>query len=77
MPESLSSFLKKEFGSKKDSQAVADKALAVSIKHMTVGVRWIADDLLVNAKLSTSGVKSMHLGSSQSLSRHKLRFSVD
>jgi len=92
MHKSLSSFLKKEFGSKKDSLAVADKALAVSIKdkysdwsivHNPVtqelfrGVRCHMDELLEGTKLSTSDIKSMQLGLSHSLSRYKLKFSAD
>ena len=56
---------------------MGDNALVVSIKHATVGVRWIMNEVLINAKLSTSDVKAMQLGSLQSLSRHKLKFSVD
>lgn len=92
MHKSLSSFLKKEFGSKKDSLAVADKALAVSIKdkysdwsvvHNPVtqelfrGVRCYMDELLEGAKLEKSDIKSMQLGLSHSLSRYKLKFSAD
>ena len=92
MHKSLSSFLKKEFGSKKDSLAVADKNLAVSIKdkfsdwsvvHNPVtqelfrGVRCYMDELLENTKLSTTDIRSMQLGLSHSLSRYKLKFSAD
>jgi len=92
MHKSLSSFLKKEFGSKKDSLAVADKALAVSIKdkysdwsvvHNPVtqelfrGVRCHMDDLLEGTRLEKSDIRSMQLGLSHSLSRYKLKFSAD
>lgn len=88
--KSLKSFLKKQL--KKDHNlAVADKALAISIKDTIDGTHVIHDsktnelfrgirshmDKLLSDGVSPEDIHAMQLGLSHSLSRYKLKFSAD
>jgi nucleolar protein 58 len=88
--KSLKSFLKKQL--KKDHDlAVADKALAISIKDAIDGTHVIHDskthelfrgirchmDNLLTDGVSPEDIRAMQLGLSHSLSRYKLKFSAD
>jgi nucleolar protein 58 len=92
--KSLKSFLKKKFKKTGESAlAVADKALAVSLKDTDIadmkivhdsktqelfrGIRCFMDELMPSAQVSKEDMRAMQLGLSHSMSRYKLKFSAD
>lgn len=91
--KSLKSFLKKKFKKTGEtSLAVADKALAVSLKETDIadmkivhdsktqelfrGIRCYMDELMPS-QVSKEDMRAMQLGLSHSMSRYKLKFSAD